>query len=171
MKLCDKILFQLIDGIRKQRGYEIIIPNFYVGRWEMDLFRLLPNGYLWEYEIKTSRADFLNDFKKSYDNWYTGEVVNKHHMIRTRQYPANRFVFVVPDGMVSVDEVPDYAGLIYYQGDGFALNHVKEPMLLHKTKHYQNKWQELAKSLSFREINLRLKLSRLKEENVILRKN
>ena len=50
-------------------------------------------------------------------------------------HSPNKFFFAVPEGLVSVDEVPDYAGLIYI----FARNYnkvqiIKQPKFLHKNK-------------------------------------
>ena len=64
MQLKDEIMFKLTTFIRKIPN-EVIIPNFYFGWYEMDVFRLTSSGFVTEYEIKTSRADLKNDFKKS----------------------------------------------------------------------------------------------------------
>ena len=64
MQLKDKICFDLMTFVRKTPN-EVVIPNFYFGFYEMDVFRLTPSGFITEYEIKTSRADLKNDFKKS----------------------------------------------------------------------------------------------------------
>ena len=47
---------------------------------------------------------------------------------------ANRFFFAVPEGMVSLEECPEYAGLIYVTEAGQATK-VKEAPLLHKVIH------------------------------------
>lgn len=47
---------------------------------------------------------------------------------------GNRFFFAVPEGLVSVDEIPEYAGLIYVDENGSARK-VKDAPLLHKTIH------------------------------------
>lgn len=52
------------------------------------------------YEIKVSRGDFLQD--------------NKWHLYL--QY-CNEFYFVVPNGLISKNELPDNVGLIYYYPD------------------------------------------------------
>ncbi len=51
------------------------------------------------YEIKTSRSDFLRDRK----------IANKHDGARAL---SNEFWFVAPPGVVKVEEVPDWAGLL-----------------------------------------------------------
>lgn len=37
--------------------------NLFVYHWESDYIAITKNGYVYEVEIKISRADFLNDFK------------------------------------------------------------------------------------------------------------
>lgn len=66
------------------------------------------------YEIKVSRADFLND--------------NKWHLYL--QY-CNEFYFVVPIGLVSKNEVPNNVGLIYYNPNKLSIRTVKKA--LHRT--------------------------------------
>lgn len=166
MKKSDEILYNLIPDVRKI-GHEILIPNFYVGSWEMDLFRQLNSGYITEYEIKTSRADFRNDFKKwTEDVRYNREekVIErsnyrtKHDLMKRGEYVANKFFFVVPYGMVQPSEVPDYAGLIYYIVDewGKRFETVKPAKFIHKNKS-EIPLDSLVKSLCYREYNVRLK--------------
>ena len=181
MKLKDKILFNLITEIRKL-GTEIIIPNYYVGSWEMDLFRLLDSGYLQEYEIKTSRADFKNDFKKSaHDVKYNSaekkiERTNfrkKHEELESGKYVANKFFFVVPENLVSAEECPDYAGLVYYVEDEYGrvfFKQKKPAKFIHKNK-YDVDFKTICKSLSYREFGQRLKVRNLTAQNKELKNN
>ncbi len=166
MKKSDKILYNLIPDVRKI-GHEILIPNFYVGSWEMDLFRQLNSGYITEYEIKTSRADFRNDFKKSTEdvryNWDEKKVERsnfrtKHELMEKGKYVANKFFFVVPYGLIQSSEVPIYAGLIYYIEDewGNRFETVKPAKFIHKNKS-EIPLESLVKSLCYREYNVRLK--------------
>lgn len=159
MKLKDKILFELIRHVRKH-GSEVLIPNIYFGRYEFDLFRLLNNGYLYEYEIKTSRADFKNDFKKAKKFRIDGGFIeiSKHEEIQSGNYTANRFYFVVPEGLIKPNEVPKNVGLIYYY------ENVIKPFRIAKKAGFVNKNKievdafELLKKMAYREFNLRQKL-------------
>lgn len=65
MKLADKIKYDLMSWCRFGSS-DIILPNFFVGLWEMDLCVLKPSGYFTEYEIKISRADYKADFDKAF---------------------------------------------------------------------------------------------------------
>ena len=87
------------------KGHELIIPNIYLsgGAWsEADLISVTKAGYISEYEIKISRADFRADFKK-----------RKHHLFEKGQFCFQRyFWFATPSGLVKTDEIPKYAGHI-----------------------------------------------------------
>lgn len=63
------------------------------------------------YEIKVSRGDFLHD--------------GKWHLYL--QY-CHKFYFVVPNGLIKKDELPDNVGLIYYNPDTKALRAVKKAL-------------------------------------------
>lgn len=101
---------------------QYIIENIFVFDSEMDLFVQKPNGYIVEYEVKCSIEDFKKDFKKVKHNWMTQR---HHHKI------PNKFYFVCPDGLIPLETVPEYAGLIYI-GKGETI--VKQAPFLHKHK-------------------------------------
>lgn len=170
MKLKDEITFELMLSVRKA-GHEVVIPNFYFGRYEMDVFRLLPNGNVYEYEIKTSRQDFKTDFTKKRQVIHNGKVVEvtKHEELKFGNYCANKFIFVVPKDLVKPSEVPEKLGLIYYSKDEFGSRFelVKQPKFLTKKQIDVNK-DELITKLAFRELNLRLKIYNLTNKKIIL---
>lgn len=177
MKLADEIAYNLVRDCQRS-GYEIVIPNFYLGNFEMDVFRRMKTGYIYEYEIKISRSDFFNDFKKfrkrrkvephqNYSSYkfFDYEKILKHDELRNGDGQANRFYFVVPEGLVALDEVPKHAGLIYYKSQWKTFKIVKNAPLLHKKKKDDVKFfQELATSLSFRELHHRITAKRLKAQ-------
>lgn len=146
MKLADKIAYYLSTWCRST-GYDIIIPNFYHGAYEMDLFKLTKSGQLYEYEIKISRSDFFADAKK---NW-SGKL-SKHELIRQHKH-CNRFFYVVPEGLISIGECPDFAGLIYNKDTKFTI--VKDAPKF-KYQHRLN-YQYLAQLLASRERNQKQK--------------
>lgn len=166
MQLKDKICFDLMGFIRKTPN-EVVIPNFYFGFYEMDVFRMTPNGYVSEYEIKTSRADFKNDFKKSRTVSFSKKIgdnteVLKHEEIEKGSHKANKFFFVVPEGMVKVEEIPKNCGLIYYKSDSYSqFEVVKAASFINKRNFFEDGFQDLVKSLSYREFAIRAKNNRL----------
>lgn len=152
MKLADKISIKLQEFIRKQSSC-ICLPNYFVGFYEMDVFRLLPNGMLYEYEIKISRADFKNDFKKG----------SKHSLMANKKGHANRFYFVTPEGLVHKHEIPEYAGLIEVcmddDGEPSYLHVIKNAKIIHSEKKPASFYKDIATKVSFREVNWRWKLN------------
>lgn len=143
MKLADRIILSLMRELRS-RNHEFVLPNFYVGDWECDVYSILKSGYTEEYEIKITVADYKKDFEKAahtYD-WRTQarSLSNKHMLIKQGKR-ANRFYFVVPEGLIKPEDVPEYAGLYYARpnkefsrGRSVWLQQVKAPRLLHKNK-------------------------------------
>jgi len=148
-RLADKIKFALMRDVRSGTS-DIIIPNFYLGWYEMDVCKIMKSGYIVEYEIKISRSDFFADFKK--DNGA------KHKKLQTNESHCNRFFFVVPNGLLKPEEVPPYAGLIEYTDSnsasywaaGGSTDITKPAPLIHKVKRDENIYHGLALKLSFR---------------------
>lgn len=168
MKLTSTIQTALIKHARGH-PYDIIIPNFYYGSYEMDLFKLSSSGFVSEYEIKVSRGDFRNDFKKgktvyvpgSADNWRDcWQKVNKHDNIDKEK--INRFWFVIPAGLIELKEVPKHAGLLAFNKYG-GFEVVKNAPLINKVKPEVD-YKLLCRSLSFREQAVKEKFLTLKNK-------
>ncbi len=121
----NKVMVGLMDFVLNTVG-EIIVPNYYLGSWECDLYKVSTKGFDTEYEIKISKSDFKNDFKKQHESlaenwrehWDAGtelprKTKNKHDLILNGER-CNRFYFVMPEGMVDLNEVPKYCGVIFF---------------------------------------------------------
>lgn len=139
------------------------VDNLYVFDWESDKLIETRSGMLYEFEIKVSRSDYKNDFKNKPDKHAILEGKEEYlpkfdricdenksrwadqYRISTKKKP-NYFYYAVPEGLISEDEVPSYAGLIYvlpenaskskdgrYCYDGFYI--VKKAPAIHKTKY------------------------------------
>lgn len=89
------------------------IENLKVYSWESDSLSITKSGYVYECEIKISRADFFNDKKKERKH----QILEGTYQLRKwdKTYPdrPNYFYYVVPEDLISPDEIPPYAGLIY----------------------------------------------------------
>lgn len=182
MKIADKISYYITNYFQNT-GYEIVLPNFYFGPYEMDVFRRMKNGYINEYEIKISRADFKKDFEKSHKKFhqefkngtfsiYDHDVVLKHEEFSKGKGVPNKFWFVVPEGLISIDEVPDYAGLIYWIDKYDCTKIIKPAKFIHKNVHGRIEfYNQLLINLSFREMNHRNKLIRYKNQIKSLKQN
>lgn len=101
-----------------------ILENLYVFGWESDLLLLTKSGYWYEFEIKISRHDFKHDFQKK----------EKHAALQdeTVVQKPNYFYYAVPEGLIELQEIPAYAGLVYIRQGYFRT--VKKAPRLHKGK-------------------------------------
>lgn len=111
------------------------IENLNVFDWESDSLFITRSGYIYECEIKISRNDFKHDFKKK----------KKHLILEGKdnfEQSPNYFYYVVPKDLITVDEIPEYAGLIYvdvfydFNGkiSGYPIKFVKTAPIIHKDK-------------------------------------
>ena len=112
---------------RFNQGYTYRLNNafIYASDWECDFFCVNQEGYAFEFEIKISRSDFQSDFQKYKHMLF--KKIDKSGLLM-----PNRFYYVVPDGMVSPDEIPKYAGLICVQQQHLVI--VKRAPFIHKVK-------------------------------------
>jgi hypothetical protein len=152
MKLDEvKIQHYLSDYLlRKGRSYTIPNVSWSWLRWEADLVSITRAYYLYEYEIKTTRADFENDFLKP-----------KHKALRnptnTNRIP-NYFSYVAP--LVAMPLcVPDYAGIIEARPSGrygvyLDFIEVRRPKILHRTKQTPASILKMLRTLMFKYWNL-----------------
>ena len=129
------------------KGFPIFLTTF-AGRglWEADVFGINKNGYMYEFEIKNSRSDFLAEFK---NKTYKHELLKTKNAIHTyNEYKngkktgndveiiqiPNRYFFVCVDGLLRKEEMPEYAGLITIDPKINYLQEIKSAPLLHRNK-------------------------------------
>lgn len=147
------------------------VNGLYVFEWESDKLIWMKSGYIYEFEIKVSRADYKNDFKhkkdkhiilqgptdqekympscyqhyewnkKNYaslEDYLSGITPDSTSLIVNHKKP-NYFYYAVPEGLIQLEEVPDYAGLIWiekeYRYIRQSLVIKKQAPRLHKTKY------------------------------------
>lgn len=132
------------------RRYELMIPNVFIqDDSEADLFCVRRSGLCDEFEVKTSRSDFLADKKKivkfrelelsergiiKWDNkasWPNSK--KKIQALEDGDMCVNYFWYAVSENICTVDELPLFAGLILIKKDG-RLKVVRHPKKLHKEK-------------------------------------
>jgi hypothetical protein len=148
--ICDAL------NSKYQNGCKYKLANGYIFKsdWESDYFIQKLNGYCYEFEIKISRADFLNDKKKINKHLILekGAFVceSKHYKLNAEtkkleikeiikkdiihNFKPNKFFYVVPTNMIDVKEIPSYAGLMYYDVERKTIKTIKEAPFIHKTK-------------------------------------
>lgn len=93
---------------------DVVLTNHFHSDWEADILIISEDGKSHEIEIKFSRADFKNDFKKQYQNQQTKEKFLKHDKISCGDYPCNHFSFLLPQGMIDISEIPEHCGMIEF---------------------------------------------------------
>lgn len=159
-----------LPGFVCSKPSDIIVHNFYLNSFEADMLRITDSGALYEFEIKMSRSDFFNDFKKKRYGKH------KHEELKEGNLTPNYFCFVCPKGMIKKEEVPDYAGLIEFERrinnhNVLYLNfyHVKKAKRLHKRKFED--YRKIAHVIAWRD-NSNRKVSILNlHEKILARKN
>ena len=126
------------------KGHSPITSHFSGQRFEeCDVLSVTKSDYICEYEIKISKSDFKADFKKTKHNLINEKVFtetmstvkagNRYFELPNPYYAPNYFYFVVTENLVSLDEIPKYAGLMYIIENG-TFSIIKKAPLLHKTK-------------------------------------
>ena len=137
----DTIQKALRYGVLSPNSIKYVMENLTVYKWESDTLLVTKSGYAYEIEIKISRADFKNDFKHKEKKHLFLEGTGMKDALGTEyddRWRPNYFYYAVPEGLISPDEVPDYAGLIYIHPlsswPHFRVDNVKVATQLHKTK-------------------------------------
>lgn len=113
-KIQDILIRNFLSPSSKR--YEM--TGLYVYDWESDYLAITKSNYVYECEIKISRSDFIADQKKQRKHLI---LEGKNFALKTNGEYPNYFYYAVPDGLISVDEVPEYAGLIYCKPYGIEI--------------------------------------------------
>lgn len=134
------------------------------GYSEMDVAKLTSTEYIYEYELKVSRSDFLKEVK-NYDKNLDRRKYMKHkfmkfvyenHKIKTRSKKtnkvANKYYFVCPKNLIKIEELLPYQGLIYYNEEYKTFEIIKEAIYLHKDKVDEKTKFRMLKTLSERDV-------------------
>ncbi len=112
------------------KGHEHICENFGHVVCEMDVASLSKNNMLSEFEVKISRSDFLADRnkRKKYG-------LSKFEMYRMpegyEERCPNYFYYVCPENIISINEIPLFAGLFYCNSEN-VITLIKSPKKIHK---------------------------------------
>ena len=116
----NEIVTGFCDMIFRERQSNKVFPTVFFDKYEADLLEITKAGYSYEYEIKVSKSDFKNDSKKTSGYLCTKET----NFEKIPQYKidtlkngerVNYFYYLVPKNLIKLDEVPEYAGLIYIE--------------------------------------------------------
>jgi len=146
------------------KGHILVNPNSCVFGWESDFVSVTKNLMVHEFEIKISKSDFKADAKKEKSALMIDPVkiyypdLPRHRIEVTVRRP-NYFYYVVPQGMITPEEVPDYAGLIYACPwyDKGRLRIAKKVRRIHDQPIDQHQVLQLTRSVMYRYWRQRLK--------------
>ena len=135
---------------------EVVLTNYFHADWEADLLLIDEKGFSHEIEIKLSKSDFKNDFKKKYIHPHTGQKFLKHDKISCGDYACNRFSFLLPMGMVTHNHIPEHCGIIefYHDEDNWETHfmNIRNAKAVHETPY----WKLIDKDLFLRKISHQL---------------
>lgn len=153
----------------QRKGQRWIVPNFngfYTG--EMDVCSVMKSGMVNEFEIKVTRADFKADSKKQ-KHEILSDVTQTGLLVR--QIPRwdggfnelnitapNFFYYVVPRDLITPEEIPAYAGLIYINPENsHDIRTIKKAKRIHANPITDEKRYKIADSLMWRFWNMKRK--------------
>lgn len=144
--------FELIKELKRLQlqNCRYLLHNAFIYRWdwESDLFVLKDSGFSWEFEIKISR----NDYKKDFTKFKKHKLLEETRKNKTSKHIIpNKFWYVVPKDLIKKEEIPEYAGLMYFSR-GFGFEVIKEAPTIHKDVHEFDKL--MVKKFFHRLINL-----------------
>jgi len=139
----------------KYLHHRYITCNVYFRISIADMISVTEAGYVKEYEIKLSLADYRADFKK----------IDKHNRLkhRLRNIPS-QFWYVIHGFELGADDVPEYAGLMrvekekYYSGYNIII--IKKAPRLSNTTITDAEKSKLFDAMYVRYWSLRIKRSR-----------
>jgi len=109
-KYADRITTELIEYVSSNG--EIVATELYHRGFRSDVFVYDENGVFVDYEVKTSVADFWNDFSK-----VNKKKQNRHDLFE-QGFLSEKFFFVFPPNLIPLDKIPNHYGVIHYLGDG-----------------------------------------------------
>lgn len=119
----EKILSILDLQYLSRNACKYLIHNLFIFDWESDYLAITKAGLIHEVEIKISKHDFKNESKNKSEKFALFESRNESTLI------PDFFYYCVPENLISVEEVPEYAGLLYVNDYGFLTTPKSAPRL------------------------------------------
>lgn len=129
---------------------DLVLTNHFHSDWEADILVVNESGCSHEFEIKLSKSDFKNDFKKHYQNAKTKEKFLKHDKISCGDYLCNQFSFLLPMGMVDHEKIPEHCGIIEFDHNPDNWTTVFHEIRKPRKVHGESFWNLVDKDLMLR---------------------
>ena len=164
--------------------HNYLCPNVYLYDWESDFISTTRAGFVNEYEIKITNADFMADFKKIekhqiipngfrdpsiYEIAYIERAREcekdgiPHHYLKkltaTNKIIGSRpnyFWYICPEGIIKIEDVPIYAGLLITREHHKNPIQIKPAPRLHREPISEKLKQKILVSLSYKYWKLRI---------------
>ena len=164
-EITDRFCYEYL-GI--EHSSDRVFPNVFYKNYECDLLKLTKAGFTYEYEVKISKSDLKADalkkqkYIKEAGVWEINQLTKHESLLAGKR--VNYFSYIVPQGIVDVDEIPEWVGLIYvekyeFEGKSYVrLNNVRKPRRLSSDKATAEDIERLYNSIYYRFHKLRLKL-------------
>ena len=134
---------QKLIGKMQVLKFHIVCENIHNFLGEADVLSISKSNMVYEFEVKISKSDFKADKNKH---------KFAHYAIPDEDNTPNYFSYVCPEDLISINEIPIYAGLFYVvYGE---LIQIKSPKRIHKLIH--------------KELNLLHKICRINSERQYL---
>lgn len=118
------------------KNHNPVCTNFVgCGYAECDVLTISNSDYVYEFEVKISKADFKKDKEKVIkhrylNDAYISKIQKKRKTKKVNRIP-NYFSYVCPTNLIKLEDVPIYAGLVYVD-DNYTFTVIRKPSILHK---------------------------------------
>lgn len=151
--------------------FRAVMPRYKWGAYESDALCLDQVGMWTDHEIKCTRADYFADFKKGTEGYEERVAANdlaakrygeqfrmeiqpaKHehyaHPEKYSRWCPNYLVFVCPEGMIDLKNVPKYAGLTVFTPE-WEFKVVRRRVNIHKREMPQNLMKQMLIASTYR---------------------
>lgn len=156
--MCTERQLQTVLWEKLCKSMRLLVPNFTPEDWfECDVWAVSNPGFVWEFEIKVTRADFRKDASKAPGSLFTSghrfertDMSPKYSRLASGDYKGpNNFVYVAPKGVVPFDEVPIWAGLWEYEPEDGLIKSLKSQRL-HKSPVVESEVDRARRAIYFR---------------------
>jgi hypothetical protein len=128
-----RVQLLLRNYLSKKKDFLVLSENIsWSVLFEMDAIMITKDWHIYEYEIKTSRGDFLKDKQKKVNgilktDFIKGDVKSSDYYNESR---PNKFYYVAPQGLIKKHEIEPEYGLIEILESGQVIN-TKHAKLIH----------------------------------------
>ena len=149
-----------------ESNVKFVAENLYIYEWESDIWFMTKANYMYEIEIKVSKADFKNDFK---NKTLKHQILTEDMKNRNGEpyLKPNYFYYAVPDGLIEESDVPEYAGLIYMKDYFPYFDIVKQAPKISSVKHNEEDLNLLEKFYyNYRQWKIKARTERMVAEEL-----